>query len=187
MTIKLTCHVCQQPHIEDNTCPNCETDLTLVRMLMELPSIPIPQNEPTPLRSPDRRYRNQAFLLVLMGLLLGILSSAAIGAYFSSQSQISTPPTSAVTTLIDPSPVSSVAQSQPKQSSEIVPNKSSTCNGFHYLVRSGDSLTGIAWNLYGDADRSVEIVNANPTISDRVNHLEIGEILLIPDREAVCP
>ncbi|NEP47143.1 MAG: peptidoglycan-binding protein, partial [Okeania sp. SIO2H7] len=40
MTLKLTCCVCDRPGIEGNICPNCETDLSMVRMLMELPIQP---------------------------------------------------------------------------------------------------------------------------------------------------
>ncbi len=35
----LTCPVCDRPEIADNICPNCETDLTLIRMLVELPIV----------------------------------------------------------------------------------------------------------------------------------------------------
>jgi hypothetical protein len=36
---QLTCPVCLRPEIADNICPNCETDLTLMRMLVELPTV----------------------------------------------------------------------------------------------------------------------------------------------------
>ncbi|MGD2181917.1 hypothetical protein [Lusitaniella coriacea] len=37
--ISLTCPVCNRPEIEGNRCPNCETDLSSVRMLIELPPV----------------------------------------------------------------------------------------------------------------------------------------------------
>jgi hypothetical protein len=40
MSVKLTCPVCERPDIEDNICPNCETNLSLLRMLAELPQQP---------------------------------------------------------------------------------------------------------------------------------------------------
>jgi hypothetical protein len=40
MSVKLICPVCQRPDIENNICPNCETDLYLIRMLAELPQQP---------------------------------------------------------------------------------------------------------------------------------------------------
>ena len=37
MKQKITCPVCDRKEIDENICPNCETDLSLIRMLMELP------------------------------------------------------------------------------------------------------------------------------------------------------
>ncbi|MEC4982960.1 MAG: hypothetical protein SAJ37_12555 [Oscillatoria sp. PMC 1068.18] len=35
---KITCPVCDRPNIEGDVCPNCETNLSFVRMLIELPT-----------------------------------------------------------------------------------------------------------------------------------------------------
>ena len=35
--IKLTCPVCDRSDIDSYCCPNCETDLSILRMMMELP------------------------------------------------------------------------------------------------------------------------------------------------------
>ncbi|WP_081599383.1 LysM peptidoglycan-binding domain-containing protein [Prochlorothrix hollandica] len=195
MTIKITCPVCQHPNIEDNTCPNCETDLTLIRMLMELPSVPqildsqISKEAALPL-SPDRshkRHWSNAFVFLLTGIILGILGSAAIG-FYSSRNLISTRPTPMLTppiaNPISPSPVPSVMPLKLSESEQRI--KTNTCDGFQYFVRPGDSLTLVAWKFYGDADRWVQIVEANPTISKQVNVLEIGDVLLIPNSEAIC-
>jgi hypothetical protein len=37
MNHKITCPVCDRAAIEINICPNCQTDLSLIRMLSELP------------------------------------------------------------------------------------------------------------------------------------------------------
>ncbi|WP_414542504.1 hypothetical protein [Nostoc sp. CCY0012] len=37
MTFHLTCPVCDRQEIAGDICPNCETDLSVVRMLVELP------------------------------------------------------------------------------------------------------------------------------------------------------
>jgi C4-type Zn-finger protein len=37
MSTKITCPVCDRSELEINICPNCQTDLTLLRMLTELP------------------------------------------------------------------------------------------------------------------------------------------------------
>jgi hypothetical protein len=39
MIVKLNCPVCDNLNVDSNHCPNCETDLSLIRMLMELPSV----------------------------------------------------------------------------------------------------------------------------------------------------
>jgi hypothetical protein len=37
MNHKISCPVCDRSAIEINICPNCQTDLALIRMLSELP------------------------------------------------------------------------------------------------------------------------------------------------------
>ena len=45
MSNKITCPVCDRSEIEINICPNCQTDLALLRMLAELPLLePIDSN-----------------------------------------------------------------------------------------------------------------------------------------------
>ncbi|MDF5727986.1 MAG: hypothetical protein PUP92_08080 [Rhizonema sp. PD38] len=39
MTTKLNCSVCGYTEIKSNNCPNCSTDLSLLRMLQQLPQI----------------------------------------------------------------------------------------------------------------------------------------------------
>ncbi|MDF5722327.1 MAG: hypothetical protein PUP91_17930 [Rhizonema sp. PD37] len=39
MTTKLNCSVCGYTDIEGNNCPNCDTDLSLLRMLQQLPLV----------------------------------------------------------------------------------------------------------------------------------------------------
>jgi hypothetical protein len=39
MNQKITCPVCDRSAIEISVCPNCQTDLSLIRMLSELPPI----------------------------------------------------------------------------------------------------------------------------------------------------
>jgi hypothetical protein len=39
MSTKITCPVCDRSELEINICPNCQTDLALLRMLTELPAL----------------------------------------------------------------------------------------------------------------------------------------------------
>ena len=58
---QLTCPVCDRSQIEENICPNCETDLSVVRILVELPK--------------ERRISPWLFFLILVimtGVGMGI-------------------------------------------------------------------------------------------------------------------
>jgi C4-type Zn-finger protein len=39
MNTKIICPVCDRSAIEINICPNCQTDLSLIRMLSDLPQL----------------------------------------------------------------------------------------------------------------------------------------------------
>ncbi|HEY9660787.1 MAG TPA: hypothetical protein V6C65_20205, partial [Allocoleopsis sp.] len=77
MTTKITCQVCQHPNVEDNTCPNCETDLTLIRMLMELPTAQDAAALSQSANHPTYTRLKNAFLFLLAGLILGVVGSFA--------------------------------------------------------------------------------------------------------------
>ena len=44
MTTKIACPVCDRAAIEIDICPNCQTDLSLIRMLSDLPPIQSPKS-----------------------------------------------------------------------------------------------------------------------------------------------
>ena len=62
MSTKITCPVCDRSAIEINICPNCQTDLTLLRMLIELPPIP-------PVKA-SRQLPRLAIIAILIGFIL---------------------------------------------------------------------------------------------------------------------
>jgi hypothetical protein len=74
MVIKITCPVCDRKEIEENNCPNCETDLSLIRMLLELP-LELPNEEKT-LGINSRLLLLFAIILLSLGVSLGWLSNA---------------------------------------------------------------------------------------------------------------
>ena len=58
---------------------------------------------------------------------------------------------------------------------------SSTAAGSSYTVVSGDSLSKIAKNHYGDAAKWHQIYEANKaTIGSNPDHIEVGQVLTIP-------
>lgn len=173
MTVKLTCPVCDRPNIEGNICPNCETDLTPIRQLQELPEVAV-QSAPIP--QPDWRKNTPRliFAIAIIMLLLGV----TIGASF--ETQVSQ----------QPAPIKSVQISRP---SPFIPflNKSAKnrqlCGGFYYSVQRGDSLSKIARKFYGDRKRWSELVAANPDLKGRENQIEIGEIIFVKNLPEYCP
>lgn len=52
--------------------------------------------------------------------------------------------------------------------------------GVRYRVRNGDTLTGIARSVYGDARLWPEIAAANPDVVGPGGNLRIGDELVIP-------
>lgn len=65
MSIQLNCPVCSYQNITGDTCPNCDADLRVIRMLQELP--PVPKQSGWTLRI--------ALLFMIIGLGLGVGTS----------------------------------------------------------------------------------------------------------------
>lgn len=163
MNTKLTCPVCSHPEIEGEICPNCQTDLSVVRMLAELPPS-------VPADAQLRKAWVPVFVAILMLLLL-IRLGFATNFWVSEKS----PPTATSSNL--PSPVTSNSQ-QPQGIGTY---------GFRYTVRPGDSLSVIASRFYGNTDLWTLIVEANPSLKGRETSLEVGDVLLVPNLEENSP
>lgn len=78
MKTKLTCPVCDRPEISGDICPNCETNLSLIRMLTELPV-----TEPVTATTKPQQQGISAWLLasaamclLVFGIALGAVSYA---------------------------------------------------------------------------------------------------------------
>ncbi|MEB3886226.1 LysM peptidoglycan-binding domain-containing protein [Lyngbya sp. CCY1209] len=173
MTLKITCPVCDRPNIEGNICPNCETDLTPIRQLQELPEVAV---QPAPIPQPNWR-KNTSQLIVAIAIIM-LLLGVAIGASFETQFAKKSAPIETV----------KIARSSP-----FIPffNKSQKnrqlCDGFYYSIQKGDSLSKIARKFYGDWQRWPEIVAANPNLKGRENKIEVGEIIFVKNLPEYCP
>ncbi len=78
---QLNCPVCGYTEIEGNTCPNCETDVSLIRMLQQLP-----QTE-----KPRRQVKVAGWQLAFTGVILVIgMGLGALGCFLFLQPQIFT-------------------------------------------------------------------------------------------------
>ena len=58
--------------------------------------------------------------------------------------------------------------------------KPSSSGGSTYTVKSGDTLSKIAKNLYGDANKYKKIFEANKDILKDPNMIKVGQVLKIP-------
>lgn len=176
MKTDLTCPVCDRPKIEGDICPNCETDLSLIRKLTELPYSPVAT--PLPQKSPAIAFWFPIGITILV-LLLGIGLGAVGNSFYVQQKD------AAVSTVS--SPVETSIQSSEISEPPNVMNIPQTCSGFYYIVRRGDSLSGIATQFYGDGNLWPQIISANPQLQGKENSLEIGDKFLIPNLEENCP
>ncbi|GAB4277351.1 MAG: hypothetical protein Fur0025_03220 [Oscillatoriaceae cyanobacterium] len=172
MSNYLTCPVCDRPKIESDICPNCETNLALIRRLTELPPVAASVTPKSRTIAPWLPL-TVAIILLLLGMGLGVAGNS-----FYVQQRV---PAIALTTTPPPA-------SPPPQIEETPAAKSpKTCGGFYYKVQRGDSLSRIASRLYGDSNLWPKIVAANPQLKSRENDLNIGELFFVPNLEDNCP
>ncbi len=189
MSQKLTCPVCDRPEITDNICPNCETDLTFVRLLTEKkPVAVIPQPEQIPQPTITNKLTSGVVILILvMGIILGAGSSLFLKLPPSYQSLQST--------AISPSPTPPQQASANKKIGSLLaktpqvkpPTVKAKCTGdFRYKVQRSDHLWLIAERFYGKGKLWKRIAKANPVLEKRHNNLIEREILIIPNLEENC-
>ncbi|TAF08712.1 MAG: LysM peptidoglycan-binding domain-containing protein [Nostocales cyanobacterium] len=155
MNIKLNCPVCGYQEIEGKTCPNCDTDLFLIRTLQELAPI-----EKTPLQKNISNFNLLVALLILMiGICLGISGSFLI---INNQHYGN---------ILFPS---STAVNSPEK-------LTNNLNVNIYIVKQGDNLGLIAEKVCRQASAWKLIAKANPHLENRRNYfLSVGEKLTIP-------
>lgn len=165
MSIKLNCPVCGYTDIEGNICPNCDTDLSLNRMLQELPRV-----------ETRSQAKVAAWQLTAAGIILLIgMGLGAVGCFVFVQPQILT---AAVTV---PSPVVIITSSpKPTPLVAVKPAKPPT-----YIVKSGDNLSAIAEKFCGRGTSWEVMVKVNPQLKGREDDIDVGEILQLPCKEGV--
>ncbi|QID19289.1 CHAT domain-containing protein [Nitrogeniibacter mangrovi] len=79
---------------------------------------------------------------------------------------------------------------EPGQRVHVPLSPSTGTNALDYHVVRGDTLSGIAWRIYGDARRWPQIVADNPARLGDPDHLRIGQVLVlrplrVPHRPAI--
>ena len=163
MTIKLNCPVCGYTEVEGNNCPNCDTDLSLIRMLQQLPAVETSSSKPN-----SQWQFLTALLILLIGMGLGVL-----GSFLFIHPQVITESVTATNPVIiaTPSPQTPIV---PKVSFE--PPQPVT-----YTVKAGDNLSQIAEKFCGKEVSWQVMVKDNPQLKGRENYIDVGEVFKIPN------
>ena len=181
MSIELICPVCDRTIVEDNVCPNCETDLSTYGILASLPQYTSVKTETKRRIIPIWLPVGIAVLFLLLGLGLGYASNSLV----AKQPQTIQPPIDIANLTLETDvdkQILPIAKIPPK----IANSKLSSCGGFNYTVRRGDSLSLIAKHFYGDSNYWLLISEVNPNIRGSEDLIDINDSLLIPNLKTAC-
>jgi len=159
MIIKLNCPVCGYTEIENNSCPNCDTDLSLIRMLQQLPQM----------EKPHREAKVAGWQLAVTGVILLIGMGLGVLGNF-----LFLPPQILTATVTSPSPVIIIRPSPTL--APIKPPAPTT-----YTVKSGDNLSAIAEKFCGKGTSWQVMVKANSQLKGQENYIDVGEVLKVPN------
>lgn len=185
MKPELSCPVCGHTEISGNSCPNCDTDLSLIRLLTELPpsSPQVPQFEKPSQQPKVAGWQvGVALLILMMGIGLG-----AVGSFLFLQ-----PPQLLTNTINSPSPVTvsgerKIASLKENRSipspiaQKLVNRQQPPSQPTQYTVKLGDNLTAITEQFCGKGKSWQEMVKANPQLKRREDLIDVGEVLKVPN------
>ncbi|NET02430.1 MAG: LysM peptidoglycan-binding domain-containing protein [Sphaerospermopsis sp. SIO1G2] len=162
MNIKIDCPVCGYKDIEGKHCPNCETDLSLIRSLQELPTV----KKLSPLQRMSSWTLALALSMLLIGIGFGVLSS-----FLLMENQYASNMFTSNSTIV----VNQELVTEAQEKNQNIDNNT-------YTVRKGDNLGVIAEKVCGRASAWRLIAAANPRLEQRRNYfIKIGEKLKIPN------
>ncbi|MBR8833940.1 MAG: LysM peptidoglycan-binding domain-containing protein [Stigonema ocellatum SAG 48.90 = DSM 106950] len=166
MNTNINCPVCSYQEITGDTCPNCDTDLGVIRMLQKLPP---GQTLPQPVK-----FAAWSLRIALLMLIIGIGLGVGINKTFL-QPQLNT------VVFSYPSPVSSSRErpKPPTNPAPVLPQKPPAPTA--YSVKPGDHLSAIALKLCGKKTSWQLMVKANPQLKGRENDIDVGEVFKIPN------
>jgi nucleoid-associated protein YgaU len=174
MTLELSCPVCAYTEITGSSCPNCDTDLSLIRLLSELPSSS-PQATGLEKSRSQQKFAGWQLGAALLILTLGIGLGSMGSFLFLGRSQLLT------NTVGSPSPIvikSARAAAAPPIAQKLVAQKPT-----QYTVKPGDNLARITEQLCGKGKSWQVMVKANPQLNTRPNLINVNEVLKLPNCE----
>ncbi|MEH2346930.1 MAG: LysM domain-containing protein [Nostoc sp.] len=162
--MKLDCPVCDYQEIEGDTCPNCDTDLSVIRMLKELPQVENPLQQV----KISKWQLGVALLLLIIGIGLGAMSS-----FIFLQPQLQT------LTVSSPDPIISDRPTLPVNNAPVTAKE--PLKPITYTVKSGDYLSAIAEKFCGKGTSWQVMLKANPQLKGREDDIDVGDVLKIPN------
>jgi LysM repeat protein len=171
-SIRLNCPVCGYQDLQRSICPNCDTDVSLLRSLLELPILEDPKDEDIEniQNVPKEPKTPKIWILVLLGIAIGFVMGGWAG-YSMFQSITASLISEKVTEPAKPIIISS----------PIITPSAKISLPQTYTVQAGDALESLAIRFCGSDLAWRDWVNANPSLAGRQNELEVGEKLKIPD------
>jgi nucleoid-associated protein YgaU len=167
--LKLNCPVCDRSGIDRDICPNCETNLSTLRMLAELPIV-------APQKSLGSTIKMWLLSIVFAAFTIGISLGALAESILSQQ-----PPRSSITAK-----ATNVRPSSPTPIESKIANAYPCISELYYTVRQGDSLSKIARQFYGDIQKTQLIVQYNSQLKGRENDIDLDEKILMPKLYQAC-
>lgn len=192
VTQSLSCPVCGNPDVQKSKCSNCGTDLSVYRMLAELP--------PQEAKAVANQKVSRRWIAVTLGLVLVIgITNPFLWGYGRELliSQLNTQVAERQQEITGK--LSRISQQQQELSEMLeevareqdlistLQGDIEGCGGFYYTIERGDTLTGIANRFYGDRGNLELITNNNSQLEGRLSQLEVGEVIFIPNEENNCP
>lgn len=174
MKPQIQCCVCDYPDVIDDRCPNCETDLSLVRTLMNLP------------RTSSPSLSNGRLVLIICLVILLVLGGIELFIGSISLHQSSVPLKVTISRAEDLLLLTSEKRSQWLAEIASTDQNLMSCGGFNYTIRQNDTLFKLSNVFYGDDIFWNYILAVNPALKDRFNQLNIGETVFIPNRKDQC-
>lgn len=171
-TAVINCPVCQYQNIKGDSCPNCDTDIFLIRALTELTTVEKKEQTVTGLTKKQKKI----FLMIFLAAVFGFLAGAWFGYWsFSGMNSIG---------KITQAPLEEpVEKTLPVATDFKIPNESQVEQepAKTYQVKNEDSLFQVAEKLCGDPAQWKKFVMNNETLVGREGYLlNVAEILVIP-------
>jgi nucleoid-associated protein YgaU len=166
MNLQLTCPVCSYRDITGDTCPNCDTDLSVIRLLQELPAVETPVEIVKVTAFPLRI----ALLMLMIGICLGVG-----GSFILQTTYLHTLTVSSAQPVASNSPIPQATITNPSLVAKTPPKPTT------YTVKAGDYLSAIAQKLCGKNTSWQIMVEANPQLKGRENSIDVGEVFKIPN------